>query len=244
MDACMSVEALRALHVAAVAELEEHHTHVGLQRMSVAIVANAEAAAIVPEHTVEHRRAAVQRYADALIAKGERAAGWAEVEASEQAHLRGDDERRRSVMFAEYALSAPQRMTRALVQVTQNAGYRAFSTLVDTSKPLPHVGHIAMLFILGTTVVTVAVNLNAAVGTFSLAFHLLQKCGGGKFAIDDLSIVESAYGFNDVTIPGVSHVPGRHSVAVGATEYDAVGGGSGEREERDRERTTLPRGTI
>jgi hypothetical protein len=241
MDACMSVEALRALHTAAAAELEQQNAHVNLERRSVMIMADSEAAAIAPEHSVEHRRAAVQRYADALIAKGEQAAGWAEVEASEQAYLRGDEERRKSVMFAEYALSAPQRMTRALVQRTQSAGSSAFSTLVDTSKPLPCVGHLAMLFILGTTVVTVMVNLNAAVGTFSLAFHLLRKLHGGKFAIDDLTIVETSYGFNDVTIGSVSRVSGRHSVAVAASEFnDASSGGV----ESLGGQSALPRGTI
>lgn len=240
----MSVEALRALHVAAAAELEQQHTHVKLDRMSVAILADSEASAIVPEHSVEHRRAAVQRYADALIAKGEQAAGWAEVEASGRAHLRGDDERRQSVMFAEYALSAPQRMTRALVQRTQSAGHSAFSTLVDTSKPVPRVGHVAMLFILGTTLVTVMVNLNAAVGTFSLAFHLLRKCGGGKFAVDDLTIVETTYGFNDVTIGSVNRVPGRHSVAVGAVGYSDAISSAGERAERSGGHSASPRGTI
>ena len=244
MDGLLSVEALRALHVAAVSELEQQHSQVHLDRMSVAVVADSEAASVVPEHSVEHRRAAVQRYADALIARGEQAVGWAEVEASGQAHLRGDDERRQSVLFAEYALSAPDRMTRALVQRTQNVGQSAFSTLVDTSKPLPRVGHIAMLFILGTTVVTVTVNLNAAVGAFSLAFHLLRKFQGGKFAVDDLTIVETTYGFNDVNIGGVGRVSGRHSVAVPEGEYNDAGGEVEPMGEGLGGQSALPRGTI
>jgi hypothetical protein len=239
MDACLSVEALRSLHTLAVSELEEHQSTCTLARMSVAIVADSEAAALVPEHAVEHRRAAVQRYADALTRRGEQAAGWAEVEASERARQRGDDARRQSVLFAEAAVTPRQRMTRALVQRTQSAGQSAFSTLVDTSKPLPHVGHVAMLFILGTTLVTVLVNLNAAVGTFTLAFHLLRVCGGGRFAVDDLTIVESKHGLNDANITtSASRVSGRHSVAVGGGRGGGAGGGG------IAATSSLPRGTV
>ena len=62
------------------------------------------------------------------------------------------------MLFAEAMVTPRQRMTRALVQRTQSAGQSAFSTLVDTTKPLPHVGHLAMVFIVGTTLVTVLVN--------------------------------------------------------------------------------------
>ena len=238
MDACLSTEALRSLHVSAVTELEEHQSDATRLRMTVAMVADSEAAAVVPEHAIEHRRAAVQRYADALTRRGETAAGWAEVEASERARQRGTDARRESMLFAEAMVTPRQRMTRALVQRTQSAGQSAFSTLVDTTKPLPHVGHLAMLFIVGTTLVTVLVNLNAAVGTFAVAFHALRKCGGGRFAVDDLTIVESKHGLNDANIAASnSRVSGRHSVAVGG---EGAGAGSGALAAA----TSLPRGTV
>ena len=237
MDACLSIEALRSLHVSAVTELEEHQSDATRLRMTVAMVADSEAAAVVPEHAIEHRRAAVQRYADALTRRGETAAGWAEVEASERARQRGTDARRESMLFAEAMVTPRQRMTRALVQRTQSAGQSAFSTLVDTTKPLPHVGHLAMFFIVGTTLVTVLVNLNAAVGTFAVAFHALRKCGGGRFAVDDLTIVESKHGLNDANIAaGNSRVSGRHSVAVGGGGARAGGGALAA--------TSLPRGTV
>ena len=106
MDACLSIEALRSLHVSAVTELEEHQSDATRLRMTVAMVADSEAAAVVPEHAIEHRRAAVQRYADALTRRGETAAGWAEVEASERARQRGTDARRESMLFAEAMVSA------------------------------------------------------------------------------------------------------------------------------------------
>jgi hypothetical protein len=139
---------------------------------------------------VRFRRKAfiMSRYADALAAKGQAVAGWAEVEAR---GARYEDARRMSTIFALAVLTPQNRRAQTIVQRTQSAAGSAFDSLVDTSKPLPVVDHLAMLFILGTTVITVTVNLNAAVIGFTVAFHLLRKVGGERWQFSDLTVGES-----------------------------------------------------
>ena len=70
-------------------------------------------------------------------------------------------------------------------------GKRSFSTLVDTSRPLPQVDDVEMFFIVGTTAVTVTVDLNYAVGGFTLLFHALRRWS--VLEINDLSSAESGH---------------------------------------------------
>ena len=56
---------------------------------------------------------------------------------------------------------------------------------------LVQVGHLEMFLIMGTTVVTVAVNLNYAVLTFAVMFHMLKRRYGE--AVRDLSSEESKH---------------------------------------------------
>ena len=53
------------------------------------------------------------------------------------------------------------------------------------------VGHLEMFLVMGTTTVTVAVNLNYAVLSFTLLFHLLKRKYGDR--VRDLSSEESKH---------------------------------------------------
>jgi hypothetical protein len=89
-------------------------------------------------------------------------------------------------------------MMKALSSSVKSAGKSTFETLVDVNKPLPSVGHLAMMFIMGTTVVTVTINLNAAVGTFTILFHLL-KWGVSKGYLDTDKVGQTSLAVDSTT---------------------------------------------
>ena len=95
--------------------------------------------AFVPTKSKQHARAKVHRYADALRARGEEVKDWSEVEESDDANR--DKERLQS--------GGRKSGMKALQQAMRKSGKGTFSTLVDTSQPLPMVDNLEMFFIVG-----------------------------------------------------------------------------------------------
>ena len=133
-----------------------------------------------------HLREKVARYERALNSRGCVVATWnaeerARLEAEVREHHRAREETR----------SPAARKLKELRRSAKSLGVAAADNLIDETKVLPSVGHLEMFFIMGTTVVTVSINLNAAVISFTLLFHLAKARYGD--AVRDLSSEETKH---------------------------------------------------
>jgi hypothetical protein len=134
----------------------------------------------------DHLQEKVARYERALNSRGCVVATW---NAEERARL--EAEVREQHRAREETRSPGVRKLKELRRSAKSLGVAAADNLVDETKDLPSVGHLEMFFIMGTTVVTVSINLNAAVISFTLLFHLLKARYGD--AVRDLSSEETKH---------------------------------------------------
>lgn len=132
----------------------------------------------------DHLQDKVARYEKALSSHGYMVATW---DADERAQL--EAEVRRQHEAREEGRSQFARKLRELRRSAKRIGVATADNLVDESKDLPSVSHLEMFMIMGTTVVTVSVNLNAAVISFTVLFHVLKARYGD--AVRDLSSEET-----------------------------------------------------
>ena len=134
----------------------------------------------------DHIRDKVARYENALSLRGCAVAHW---DAEERVQL--EAEVRQQHAAREAARSPSARKLKELRRSVKQIGVAAADNLVDETKDLPSVGHLEMFLIMGTTVITVSINLNAAVISFTLIFHVLKKRYGD--AVRDLSSEETKH---------------------------------------------------
>jgi hypothetical protein len=128
----------------------------------------------------DHLQDKVKRYEQVLSARGCIVASW---DPQERARLEAEVRDQRKAR--EETMSPSARKLKEVCRSVKSVGVAAADDLVDDTKDLPSVGHLEMFIIMGTTAVTVSVNLNAAVLSFTLLFHLLKARYGD--AVRDLS---------------------------------------------------------
>ena len=136
LDSRRSVEALKRRHLKASTDLQAYDSHANELDVQGD---DGGSMAFVPTKSKQHARAKVHRYADALRARGEEVKDWSEVEESDEANR--DKERLQS--------GGRKSGMKALQQAMRKSGKGTFSTLVDTSQPLPMVDNLEMFFIVG-----------------------------------------------------------------------------------------------
>lgn len=134
----------------------------------------------------DHLNEKVARYGSVLNLRGIYVNTWDDEERS-----RLEEEVREQHRLREAARSQTARRMKELRRSVKEIGVAVSDTLVDETKDLPSVGHLEMFLIMGTTTVTVAVNLNYAVMSFTLIFHALKRRYGDR--VRDLSSEESKH---------------------------------------------------
>jgi hypothetical protein len=132
----------------------------------------------------DHLQEKLERYERVLNSRGFVVATW---DLQDRARLEAEVRDRHKVL--EETRSSSARKLKQLRRSAKSIGVDAADNLVDGTKDLPSVGHLEMFIIMGTTAVTVSVNLNAAVISFTLLFHLLKAKYGDR--VRDLASEET-----------------------------------------------------
>jgi hypothetical protein len=158
----------------------------------------------------------VVRYKTVLSLRGVNVNTW---DAAERSQL--EAEVREQHRLREAARGPAARKIKELRRSMKSIGAGVAGTLVDETKDLPSVGNLEMFLIMGTTTVTVAVNLNYAVLSFTLIFHVLKRAYGGR--VRDLSSDESKHAAGQVV--AYERAPAQPAGQGGFTTGGSGGGG-------------------